>query len=327
MRALVIGASGHVGNGITRALLDRKWVVTACGRRLTPPLNLTGLPVNYLPGDADKRGQLDRWLEGHDLLVDAAAPYPMAPLFPGRTPDGDPFVAAETRTRRLIEAVFKRGLRLAYVGSFVTAVRSGVGAQYLREHVIRWALPYFEVKELIEAQLLDAARRGLRVVLINPTYCLGPWDLHDRRVCTIPLLLSGEIPSSINQMLNVIDVRDVAASLMVALEGERYGEPLLVSGHNIWTRDLYELTCQMGGVAAPRFATATDLAILGSYSAEVMFSMLGQQTPIISAGMMMATAFDQFHPHMRTAGLAITPRPLTETIADAIRWYRAIGYC
>src|SRR5579871_684971 len=92
MRALVIGASGHVGNAITRALLDRKWEVTACGRHKEPPLNLAGLSVTYLAGDADTPGQLDNWIAGYDLVVDGAAPYPMSLVFPGREPDRDPFV-------------------------------------------------------------------------------------------------------------------------------------------------------------------------------------------------------------------------------------------
>src|SRR5579883_2290732 len=162
--ALVIGAGGHVGNAIARALLAAGWTVTACGRRRTPPLNLRNLPLTYRTGDVEAPGQLDRWIDHHDLVVDAAAPYPMELIFPGVEPKQAPFAAAEVRT----------------------------AAQRLRARLIRWTLPYFEVKELIESRLLDASRRGLRVILLNPTYCLGPWDLHDRRVCTIPLLLSGE---------------------------------------------------------------------------------------------------------------------------------------
>ncbi len=327
MKALVIGASGHVGNAITRALLDRRWQVTACGRRAAPPLNLSGLPVTYLPGDADTPGQLDKWIAGHDLVVDGAAPYPMSIVFPGREPERDPFIVAELRTRRLLDAVLKHDALLAYVGSFVTLVSPRTEAQRVRAQMIRLTLPYFEVKELIESQILDAGRRGVRAVLINPTYCLGPWDLHDRRVCTIPLLLCGEIPGRITQMLNVIDVRDMAAGLMAAIDAERYREPLLMTGHNISTHDFYALICEMGGVPIPRFATATSLAMFGSYWTEVMFSMLGQQTPIISAGMMMATAIDYLDAGSVLEELGITPRPLSETIADAIQWYRQIGYC
>jgi dihydroflavonol-4-reductase len=326
-RALVIGASGHVGNAITRALLSAGWVVTACGRRSAAPLNLRDLPVTYVTGDADAHGQLDRWLPGHELVVDAAAPYPMDILFPGLEPNQDPFATAEVRTARIINAVLRYDAVLAYVGSFISRVTPRTEAQRIRARMIRLTLPYFEVKELIESRLLDASRRGLRAILINPTYCLGPWDLHDRRVCTIPLLLSGEIPGWITQMLNVIDVRDLAAATLSAVETRRYGEPLLITGHAISTHDFYSLVCQIGGVAPPRIASSATLAMAGSYLVELAYSMLGQQTPIISAGMMMATAVDYLQPGSALTNLGITPRPLGETIRDAIRWYRTIGYC
>ena len=323
----MIGAGGHVGNAITRALLAAGWSVSACGRRVDPPLNLRELPVNYLSGDADAPGQLDRWLPGHDLVVDGAAPYPMDLIFPGLEPKQDPFAAAEIRTSRIIDAVLRHDAVLAYIGSFVSLVTPGTPAQRLRAQMIRLTLPYFEVKELIESRLLDACRSGLRGILLNPTYCLGPWDLHDRRVCTIPLLLSREIPGWIAQMLNVIDVRDLAEAALRAIETKRYGEPLLMTAHTISTYDFYSLVCQIGGVATPPIASSATLAMVGSYLMELVYSMLGEQTPIISAGMMMATAVDYLQADSALNALGITPRPLTDTIKDAITWYRTIGYC
>ncbi len=326
MKALVIGAGGHLGNAITRALLDRGWEVTACGRRPLP-LNLEGLPVQYLRGDADIPKLLDQWTSGHDLIVDGAAPYPMSLIFPGRTPGPDPFAAAEARTRHLIEVALKHDAVLAYVGSFVTQVRPHTEAQRTRARLISLTLPYFEVKHLIEEQILDAARRGLRSVIVNPTYCLGPWDLHDRRQCTIPLLLCGEIPGRIAQMLNVIDVRDVAAGLLTAIDAERYAEPLLTTGHAVSTEEHYAGVCGLGGAPMPKFTSSTYFAMFSSALTEMAFGALGQQTPIISAGMMMATAIDYLDRPNALKDLGLTPRPLSETIRDAISWYRAIGYC
>jgi dihydroflavonol-4-reductase len=326
MKALVIGAGGHLGNAITRALLDRGWEVSACGRRPLP-LNLEGLPVRYLRGDADNPRCLDEWTAGHDLIVDAAAPYPMSLIFPGRPPEADPFAAAEARTRHLIDAALKHDAILAYVGSFVTQVSPSTDAQRARAGLIKLTLPYFQVKQLIEAQLLDAAPGGLRSVIVNPTYCLGPWDLHDRRVCTIPLLLCGEIPGRISQMLNVIDVRDVAAALLLAIEARRYSEPLLTTAHAVSTEELYALVCRMGGVPMPRLSSSTNFAMFTSYLTELLYSAMGQQTPIISAGMMMATAIDYLDRPSALSETGIAPRPLAETIRDAITWYRAIGYC
>ena len=259
--------------------------------------------------------------------MDAAAPYPLNASSPVSEAGKDPIAHAERRTRLLLDAVGRHKARLAYVGSFVTLVRPRTDAGRFKHQMMRLAHPYFEVKELIESQMLDASRRGLPVVIANPTYCLGPWDLHDRELCTIPLLLRGEIPSSITQILNVIDVRDVAVAIVAALDAERYGEPILVSGHDISTEEMYSLICELGGVPRPRISTATTLALTGAYAMEMMLGTVGEKTRLPAGGMMMATLFDYMVSGKQLSELGITPRPLSETIGDAIKWYRKIGYC
>ena len=327
IKALVIGASGHIGNAIVRDLLDRNYQITARGRRSAPPANLADLPVRYLSGDTETSGQFDKWIVGHDLVVDAAAPYPLNLFSPVSESGKDPIAHAERRTRLLLDAVCRHKSRLVYVGSFVTLVKPRTTAQRFEHEMMRLAHPYFEVKELIESQMLDASRRGLPVVIANPTYCLGPWDLHDRQLCTIPLLLRGEIPSSITQMLNVIDVRDVAAAIGAALEAEYYGKPIQMSGHNISTEELYALICELGGVPRPMMTTAAGLAVAGAYAMELMLGAIGETTLLPTGGMMMAALFDYMAVGKELQELGITPRPLSETIVDAIKWYRQIGYC
>ena len=193
IKALVIGASGHLGNAIVRDFLDRNYRITACGRRGDLPANPSNLPVRYLSGDTETSRQLDEWIAGHDLVVDAAAPYPLSAFSPVSESGKDPIAHAERRTRLLLDAVCRHKARLVYVGSFVTLVKPRTSTQRFPEYeMMRLAHPYFEVKELIESKVIEASRRGLPVVIANPTYCLGPWDLHDRQLCTIPLLLRGD---------------------------------------------------------------------------------------------------------------------------------------
>jgi dihydroflavonol-4-reductase len=327
INAVVIGASGHLGNAIVRALLDRNYQVTACSRRAAAPANLIGLKVRYAPGDTETPGQFDEWIAGQDLVVDAAAPYPLNVLVPPGEAGKDPIAHADRRTRLLLAAVRRHKARLVYVGSFVTLVRPITNAQRFQYQMVRLAHPYFEVKELIEAQILDASRHGLSVIIANPTYCLGPWDLHDRNLCTIPLLLRGEIPSSISQMLNVIDVRDVAAAILAALDANRCGEPIQMSGHNISTAGLYSLICEFGKVPRPRLSTPASFALASAYTMELMLGTVGEKPLLPSGGMMMATMFDYLSPSRQLEELGVTLRPLSETLVDAIKWYRQIGYC
>src|SRR5258708_18381690 len=99
-------------------------------------------------------------MAGHDLVVDAAAPYPLSAFSPVSQSGKDPIAHAERRTRLLLDAVCKHKARLVYVGSFVTLVKPRTSAQRFQHEMMRLAHPYLEVKELIESQMLDASRRG-----------------------------------------------------------------------------------------------------------------------------------------------------------------------
>ena len=327
MRVLVIGGSGHLGNAIARAFLDAQSEVTIAGRRAIPPANLRGLPVRYVSGDSDAHGQFDSWIAGHDIVVDAAAPYPLG-VFSLAAKDGEPaIVRAERRTRRLLDAISKHGARLGYVSTYVTLARPRAQEHQLQMQMMRLTHSYFEVKELIESRILDAARHGICAVVINPTYCLGPWDVRDPQLCAIPMLLRGQAPISTNQMLKIVDVRDMAAALVAAFKAERYGEPLLLSAHKVSNRDLFAKICEIGRVPPPRTTIAPILALASTLFAEALMSAMGPESPALSGLIMMAAAFDYLPSHDALQELSITPRSLTQTITDAIQWYREIGYC
>jgi dihydroflavonol-4-reductase len=326
MKVLVLGGTGHLGNAIVRALLERQFEVTATGRRDTPPPNLADLPVRYLPGDADIAGQFDKWVTGHELVIDAAAPYPLTAFLsmPNTEP---PIFYAERRTRRLVDSLLKHNARLGYIGTCFTLARPRTSEQRFQVKMMRLMHPYLEVKELIESRILDATRHGLRAVIVNPTLCLGPWDIRAPHLCAIPMLLRGYVPATTSQMLNVIDVRDMAAALLAAVSAERYGEPLLVSAHNISNRDLYSIICELGGVPKPRASVAPSVAFGGTFLAEAASATVGAATTGLSGMIMLASSFD-YLPHVNAIeALGIEPRPLSATITDAIHWYRQIGYC
>jgi dihydroflavonol-4-reductase len=317
-RVLIIGAAGHLGNALTRALLDRGCEVIAVGRRPEPPRNLAGLNLVYKAGDADAPDQLERWIDGCDLVVDAAAPYPLQ-AFSLLKPALTPLASAEKRTARLIKAVLGAQAELLHIGSFVTCLRPRSATEWLQNSLARFSHPYFEIKSLIETRLLDSARHGLRVVIVNPTYCMGPWDLHDRQLCVIPLLLSGEMRVTTRQRLNVIDTRDVALATINALERRRYAEPTVLAGHDIRIDELHSLISRTSGASLPSVTIPSLLAAAAAYWLD---------TAQLMSTVMMADMFTYLPDegdHLRALG--VEARPLADTIRDATAWYRQIGYC
>lgn len=324
MRALVLGATGHVGNAVVRELLDRGYAVTAVTRRAEVPINLRGLPVKILRGDADRPGQIEKWVPGFDLVVDGAAPYPLHLYI---WEDGSPVGKAEERTRRLLDAVAQHGSRLAYVGSFVTDPRCGrkPGSDLARRH------PYFRVKERIESMVLSAAQAGLPVAIVNPTACYGPWDLKPRGLCLVPQLLCGEMPALAHHMLNVVDVRDVAIAVVSAVDEERFGEPILLCGHSVMLDELGARICALGGrrppVRTPAFLVGAGVAV--SRWTEALFAMGRRPSPWPSLTLSISLLYETFpmDPSPTQRALGATPRPLAGTLRDTVAWYRRIGYC
>jgi dihydroflavonol-4-reductase len=325
VKALVIGATGHIGNAVTRELLGRGYEVTASGRRAQAPENLRGLRVRYVAGDAEAPGAIERLIEGHDLLVDAAAPYPS--LMAAGSGAADPVEQARRRTQTIIDAVGRRRARLAYVSSFTTLPERSAGFERVQREWVRRSHPYFAVKREIETAILEAGRAGLAAAIVNPTLCLGPWDLKPRENCFVPRLLSGEAPVTVAHVVNVIDVRDVAAGLAAVLEAERYGEAIPLTGHNLSLESLYRWLCEIGGVAAPRLVAPMTLTAIASYWSEVALGAVGMRPPLPAIVPLLMMLHDSFDTGRVQAELGITPRALSGTLRDAIEWYRQIGYC
>jgi dihydroflavonol-4-reductase len=226
----------------------------------------------------------------------------------------------------LLDAVRRHNVRLACVSSFTTLSRPCGGLKEWRAQLARRLHPYFAVKELIGARVLAAAREGLPVVVVNPARCAGPWDLRERDLCLIPRLAPRRCAGAIDNVLNVIDVRDVAAGLVAAPGAECYAEPILLSGHNVPGGTLFSWVCEIGGVRPPRFLAPLTLSFFATYRIEARQSRMEQPASLPSLAVMLAREHNWITLSAAQRELGITLRPLSETLLDAIEWYRSLGY-
>jgi nucleoside-diphosphate-sugar epimerase len=318
--AVVLGATGHLGQAATRELLSRGWQVSAATRQAAPR-SLDGLDVRLLHGDADTPGQLERWVAGHELVVDAAAPHSLGTYARMAARAYDPIAHARRRIRALLEAVEAHRAQLAFISSFTTLSRPGSGldaeAQWRRQ-----TYPYFAVKEAMEQMVLDAARTGLSAVVVNPTACLGPWEYRAPSSSFVGLVVSQRLAIVMRHVLNVIDVRDVASALLAAVEAERYGVPIGLSAHDVALDELARRLSELAGVRAP-IPAEPRLAALFAFWAESGLALAGQDAPdvlravpLVADGRAMKTGSEQL-------ALGVAVRPLDDTLRDAVQWHQS----
>ncbi len=327
-RALVLGATGHIGQALTHELLAHGWRVTAATRQQRPPA-LAGLALDVVQCDADRPGRLAECVRGHDVVFDAAAPYPMNLFWRSGEAERAPLAHARRRMDQLLDAVAREAAVLLHVSSYTALPRpAGVGALAALEARARRRLhPYFAVKAAMQNQVLQAACSGLRAVVVNPSACMGPWDRRPRDLCVVPLLLCGQVPALVSQPLNVIDVRDVALAARLAVQQGRFGEPILLAGHDTRTDSLALRVCQLAGVVPPRRRVPARLAAGAMLSAEAGWALLGRPSPVPALGSLLVLDGYPMQPGAAQRALGVAPRPLDDTLRDAIAWYRAIGYC
>jgi dihydroflavonol-4-reductase len=311
-----------------RDLLDHGYRVTAATRQQRPEA-LAGLSVDTARGNADRPGQLAAWVRGHDLVIDAAAPYPVNLFVAASTAERAPLDYARRRMAELLTAVAQEGAALGYISSFTTLPRpdnEGTLAA-IETRVRRRVHPYFSVKAAMEAMVLEAARGGLRVAIFNPTACMGPWDRRPRELCVVPLLVTRQVPAMVARVANVIDVRDVAAAVRAAMEQQRFGAPIPLAGHNTRTDALAARVCELARTRAPRLQVSARLAAGGALWGEVAWAFLGRPSPLPAIGLLLILDGYPTQPSEAQRALGALPRPLDVTLRDSIAWYRHLGYC
>jgi dihydroflavonol-4-reductase len=320
-RALVLGASGHIGSAVVRELLARGYLVTAARRGRTPALSLAGLPVADALGDADHAATVDGWVGGHDLVVDAAAPYPLT------LADRGGAAAAARRAAILVDAITRHRARLVHIGSLVTRLGTDASGRPREpgQRLDSQLHPYFAAKRAGEAVLGAAVRAGAPITIVHPTVCLGPWDSRPSAMCLVPSVLAGRVPAAPSHLINVVDVRDVARAVVAAGAGGHRGEPLRVTGHNVGLPELCALIGELAGIRVTTRGVPAAAARAAAWAAAWATDLAppGQPTPLpLLLVTLLALRQTSLSVGAAQRALGAAPRPLSATLRDAIAWHR-----
>ena len=97
-------------------------------------------------------------------------------------------------------------------------------------------IAYANSKHEAEVEALRLAAHGLPVVIVNPSFVLGPDDPKGTSMELVRRFLLGRIPVYVDGGLNIVDVRDVAQGHLLADEKGEVGERYILAGRNFTLR-------------------------------------------------------------------------------------------
>lgn len=325
MRCFVTGASGQIGSGLIRRLADDGHAVTA----LVLPGDswagaaFDGVPVARVTGDVTDAATFPD--ERFDWIFHLAADQSF-----WRGDEARQRAVNVDGVRHVLDwAVGTRARRVVHVSSLAAVgLADGPDEVMDEDAVVQPAsarLMYAEHKRAGERLALAAAERGLRVTIASPGTVLGPWDHGRHAEQLLRPLIRGRVRLAPPGGVNVVDVRDVAEGLVrLARRGVR-GRRYLLTGHNLRYAELSDMGASAMGSRAPRLRLpGVGLRALAGLL-ERPGLRLGRRPPLTPDEVAVGSRYLYFSNARAVAELGFRVRPVRETLADAIGWYREAG--
>ena len=188
--------------------------------------------------------------------------------------------------------------------------------------------PYCRSKYRAEQHAFRLARAGAPVVVVNPTLPVGPGDWGRSPPTQMMLdFCLGKRPAYLDAELNLIDVRDVAVGMVQALERGRPGRRYLLGAENWSIRSVFEYLAKLTGVPAPRWRVPYPIALGAAYVSEIWADMVTHRIPAASVtGVKLTRRRMHFDARRSLEELGLATRPIPDSIAEAVDWFRHVGW-
>jgi dihydroflavonol-4-reductase len=323
-RVLVTGGSGFIGQHLVSALVGRNRQVRVLD--LLPPAQL--LPdVQYIKGSVLDPDLVDQ------ALRDVGEVYHLAAL-PGMwLPKKDDFHAVNYQgTEVVITAARKRGIaRFLHCSTEsilfrASSSRDAVGEQSLLQPSDMPGL-YTRSKLLAEQLAVQAASSGFPVVIGTPTMPIGPHD-HNLTPPTAMLrhFLDGRLHLYLDFIVNLVDVRDVAAGLILAMEHGRAGHRYILGSESIPLKRILELMSAISGRRNLTIPVSGRMAEMAATMLELISDHVTRRPPSGTAeGVRIALRATDLSIEKARRELGYAPRPVEPALRDTITYLLSAG--
>jgi dihydroflavonol-4-reductase len=159
-------------------------------------------------------------------------------------------------------------------------------------------------------------------VTVNPSLLLGPGD--DRLSSTRPVLqfLAREIALMPAGGLNVVDARDVAALLPVAMARGTAGARYLLGAVNWTFAEFFGRLERLTKIAAPKLKFSGELPFLAARAQAAVWKKFGRKVPVEPESVDMAQYFWYLDAGKAARELGFVPRDPADTLRDTVNYVR-----
>jgi dihydroflavonol-4-reductase len=325
-KVLVTGAAGMLGNNIVRQLLREGFQPRCFIQKGVNADTLKDLDVETDVGDLLDPASLKKPLEDCRLVINAAA---MTNIWPYR----------DTRVCRtnyqgvinLAEAAQRAGVeRFIHIGSassFDHGTRENPGDERSGYSGWKIGLDYVNSKYLSQSFLLGLhTMNGFPVIVINPTFMIGPYDSGPTSGRLLLSYYKGNLPGYPDGGKNFVHAGDVAKAAVRALSTGTIGECYIAGGENLTYREFFETA----GIVTGRSFTLRHIPfpLLRGYAmcSSAVARITGDQPSISPVAARLSREFQFYSSEKLRNEMRIVPTRVQFAIHSCMEWFKENGY-
>jgi dihydroflavonol-4-reductase len=228
-------------------------------------------------------------------------------------------------TARLLRAIEAAGgARVVYVST--AAAVNGTRRPVVMDETAPFELEgsglhYAVVKHRAEGLVLDAARRGLDALVVNPVETYGAGDDEWVTAGAIRDALTGWPALALHGGTSVAHVDDVADGICMALERGRAGERYILGGENVSVTQIVRLALELAGRRRPVVTLPAGPVRMAMRA----MSAVGMRPPIAPGLVDYARRYWYMDSGKAVAELGYRFRPARDALADVVDWIARQG--
>jgi len=315
-RTLVTGGSGFIGQHLVTALLLQGHRVRILD--IFPPEHASS-EVQFLEGSILDPVKVREAVKDIDEIYHLAA---LPGMWTRRKDDfhsinciGTQVVIAavrESQVRRLLHCstesiFFRRSLADPFVTEEVCATIDEMPGAYTRS------------KLAAEQLAFEAAASGLHVVIANPTMPIGVSRRGTPPALMLQYFARRRVQFYLDFVLNLVDVRDVATGLVLAMERGRIGQRYVLGGENLSLKKLLALMERISGRKAVRIPVSAGIAQFAAATVEGIANHITHETPPATPeGVRIALWSKPVSIEKSRRELGYAPRPIRQALEEVV---------
>lgn len=328
-KVLITGATGFIGNHVTRLCLGKGDQVRAMvmpGEDRSP---LDGMDVEFVEGNLLDPESLQRAVEGVEQL------YHLAALFAVWTKDPDLHYKINVDgTHAMMKAAMAAGVQKVVYTSSVAAIGIPDDGQMATEKTAfnswSWASEYILSKFISHQLVKGLVSEGLPATMVMPGLPFGPGDRAPTPTGSMIIrTLKGQMKNYWDGGVCPVDVRDVAAGHVLAMEKGRIGESYILANKegNMTNKEFLDLVGEIAAVPDVAKNEVSGKVMLRVAKLAELWSKITGKAPVTTyKNTLYILQKGYVDPSKAIEELGLPQTPIETAVRDSVAWFRENDY-